>query len=178
MRSWRLLVILVSVVAVTACDDDDDDPIDIDLLTETEFVQRAAASDVFEIETGSLAENQAEAQEVADFGAMLVMDHTMSSQRLMDIARDENINVPMPTAATLPEDKRTILTRLQSKNGTAFDQDFAAVQVQAHREAIELYERAVDELDDDDLRTFAEQTLPTLRQHLERAEDLRDQVGG
>lgn len=169
--SWRLLALCMSVLAFSACDRDDVD-VDANRMTSTEFVQRASASDMFEIQTGNLATNNAEMEEVKTFGAMLVNDHTESSNRLMALANQKNIAM----STTLPEDKRTIRDRLNGLNGAAFDQDFASVQVQAHQEAIDLYERAIEELQDAELRAFAQQGLPTLRMHLEMAENIRDMM--
>lgn len=175
-RSWSFLALLVSVVAVSGCKDNYDD-MDLGRMTATEFVQRAAASDVFEITTGEMAMDMSQTPEVMQFGEMLVDDHTTSSAQLMQIAQANNVNMTMPTAATLPEDKRAIITRLEGKTDVAYDQDFANVQVQAHEEAIALYEEAIDELENAALRTFAQQTLPVLQMHLQHARELREQVG-
>ncbi len=165
---WRMLVLLMPLAAFTACDDDDDDN-DSGRLTSSEFVQRAAASDMFEIETGNQAVQKSTLQEVRDFGQEIVNDHTASSTVLKTLATAKNITVP----TTLPQDKAAIRDRLAGKTGTAFDKDFADVQVQAHQEAVDLYEEASEELEDEELQAFAEQTLPVLRMHLQHAQELK-----
>src|SRR5262245_4832207 len=46
------------------------------------FVDTIAASDMFEIEAGRLAQDMGTSQAVKDFGAMMVKDHTASSDKL------------------------------------------------------------------------------------------------
>ncbi|RAU81818.1 DUF4142 domain-containing protein [Pontibacter arcticus] len=176
LKNWKLAALFFATFAVTSCDDDDDE-IDLGRMSATEFVQRAAASDVFEITTGNMANDKSENPAVKTFGLELVTDHTASSNELMNIAKANNINVPMPTRETLPEDKKTIISRLEGKTGVAFDQDFADVQEDAHEDAVELYEDAVEDLDNGPLKDFAQKTLPVLRKHLEHAKQLETQVG-
>ncbi|NEM97683.1 DUF4142 domain-containing protein [Pontibacter burrus] len=175
MKSWRLLALLVSVVAVTACEEDDDD-VPVARMTTAEFVQQAAASDVFEIEAGKLATANSTTPEVVTFGENLIDDHTETSQTLMTLAHQNSVNVPLPSRQTLPQDKQAILTRLESKAGGDFDLDFVAVQLEAHQQAITLFEKASNELEHQAFRDFAKNTLPTLQAHLEMARKLRTQL--
>ncbi|QCR21720.1 DUF4142 domain-containing protein [Pontibacter sp. SGAir0037] len=168
--SWKLLAMMVFVVTFSACNDDDGDILEPDRLSSAEFVQRAAASDMFEIETGEMAEDMAEREDVRTFGQMIVNDHTESSTILMAMANQKNL--PVPTA--LPQDKMEMRNRLAGMTGTEFDMEFMTQQVAAHQEAVALYEQAEDELQDTELRNFAAATLPVLREHLEHAQMLRD----
>lgn len=161
----------LAVVAVTACNDDDDGT-DLNRMTSAQFVQQAAMNDMFEIETGNMATQKGTMQDVRDFGAMLESDHTTSSTELMTLASQKNITPP--TALTGPmQQRRETLNNLQ---GEEFDLQFAEMQVVSHQEAVNLYETAEDELNDADLRAFAQRTLPVLRMHLQHATDLRDAV--
>src|SRR5690606_23720484 len=84
---WRLLLLFMPLAFLVACDDDDDNGIDAPRLTAQEFVQRAAASDMFEIQTGNMALQMSTMQEVRDFATQIVADHTASSQELMALAQ-------------------------------------------------------------------------------------------
>ncbi|WP_299985575.1 DUF4142 domain-containing protein [uncultured Pontibacter sp.] len=168
---WRLLLLFVPLAFLVSCDDDDDnsDP-NLGRLTAQEFVQRAAVSDMFEIETGNMALQKSTMQEVRDFATEIVADHTASSQELMALAQQKNLQVP----TALPQDKQAIIIRLNGKTGVDFDKDFADVQEEAHEDAVELFEQAVEDLEDAELRAFAQKILPTLRMHLEHARELDD----
>lgn len=167
---WRVLLLFMPLAFLAACDDDDDGGVDLPQLTSQEFVQRAAASDMFEIQTGNMALQKSTMQEVRDFAEEIVADHTASSQELMALAQQKNLQVP----SALPQDKQAIVARLDAKTSTAFDKDFTDVQEDAHEEAVELYEQAVEDLEDADLRAFAQKTLPVLRMHLDHARTVDD----
>ncbi len=165
---WRLLLFLVPFIFFTACDDDDDED-DVVVMTPTEFIQEAAAIDTFEIVTANLALQNSTQLEVRDFAQLLLQKHTTTRSQLRIMARQRAISLPM----TMSQERETIRTRLQSQTGTAFDKDFANVQVQAHEDAIQFYERAKDRLQDQDMKVLADQILLRLRDHLREAQELR-----
>jgi putative membrane protein len=154
-------------VLVTGCNNDDDN--NADKLTTQEFMMRAANSDMFEIQTGHKATLNGNLPAVKAFGQHLVHDHTQTSMQLKALATQKNITLP----DSITEDKRVIRNRLASETGKTFDQDFANVQIMAHDEAITLYTRASTEVTDPEVRTFAAQGLPLLKQHRQEAQQLK-----
>lgn len=158
--------LLFSLLVWTGCRNNDPDP---NLLTNQEFMQRAAASDVFEIQTGQMATQMAQTQEVQQFGQQLVTDHTQSSTMLRNLASQKNIALP----DSMNQDQMVIRNTLRNQSGVAFDRDFVNAQVQAHEEVVNLYEQATREVTDVDVRGFAQQVLPNLQQHLDHARQLK-----
>jgi len=159
---------LLALGAATSCDNDDDD--DEPALTLQSFMQQAAASDIFEIQTGQMAAQKGTMPEVRSYGDTLVRDHTMSTSEMMTLASQKNVTLSM----TLPQDKAAKATLLQNASGTAFDQQFSEMQVQAHEEAIDLYEKADQDISDTQVQAFIDKTLPVLRMHLDEAKKLED----
>jgi len=167
LKGKIFLLMLIALGVATSCkDDDDDEP----MLTLQSFMQQAAASDLFEITTGQMAAQKGTMPETRAFGEMLVRDHTMSSSELMTLASQKTVTLSM----TLPQDKAQKVTTLNNATGTAFDRQFAQMQVQAHQEAIDLYEKADQDITDAQVQAFIDKTLPVLRMHLDHAEDLED----
>lgn len=66
---------------------------------------------------------------------------------------------------------------LESLSGTEFDRAYAAKMVKAHEMAIHKFEMASAQLQDPELKKYADKTLPVLRSHLRMAEDLVTKVG-
>lgn len=67
---------------------------------------------------------------------------------------------------------------LGALSGPAFDKAFAAQMVKDHAETIEKFENATANVNDPQLKQFATQTLPTLREHYRMAQDLQAKVNG
>jgi putative membrane protein len=152
---------------VSACDDDEEED---QKLTIPSFMQQAAASDTFEISTGNIALQKGTLADVKTFGQMIVNDHTMSSKELKALAAQKSVVLPK----TIPEDKRVKIALLNGLSGTAFDQAFATQQVDAHNEAISLFEQANRDIADAQVQAFVDKTLPVLRMHLQHAEALKE----
>jgi len=65
---------------------------------------------------------------------------------------------------------------LRSLSGVEFDRAYLGEMVRDHSRAVRLFTNA-QQLDDPDIKRFASDTLPTLREHLRMADQLVDQIG-
>ena len=137
---WLLVwALLVSSTAFVSCDyDDDDEAMEQDRMRVEAFFNSAAQSDMFEIQTGNMAQMKGSRADVRTFGGQLVTDHTKTSQQIKTMADKRNITLN----TTIPPAKMAIVTRLNGETGLTFDKDFATVQVQSHQETITLFETA------------------------------------
>lgn len=70
------------------------------------------------------------------------------------------------------------MQKLHSLSGTDFDREFVRMAVTDHEKDVKEFEKASQKLDDAELKSFAQKTLPTLREHLQQARGLQAQVGG
>lgn len=168
LKGKILVLMLIAFGFATSCKDDDDD--DKAKLTVQAFMQQAAASDMFEIETGNMASQKGTMARVKTFGQMLVTDHTKSSNEMKMLASQKGVTLP----TAMPQDKMQKVATLQGLTGAAFDKQFSQMQVDAHQEAITLYEMADKDITDAQVQAFIDKTLPVLRMHLPEATSLRD----
>jgi putative membrane protein len=146
-------------------------PITPAAITDAEFVQSVASADMFEIQSSQLAPERAARQQVKDFAATMVRDHTQTTAQLTALL--PQLNLTAPTAA-LSADKQSRLDALRSQNGEAFDDAYLDAQVAAHEEAVSLFERYVAGSSAGPLRDWANTTLPKLREHLTHVQTLED----
>jgi putative membrane protein len=135
-------------------------------LSETEFVRMAASGDMFEIESGKLALSNADDPQIKQFAQKLIDDHTAASKKLMSLTDKK-------PPATLDKKHADMLQKLKAASGKEFTRAFVSMQVQAHKEAIDLFERYSKDGDDAKLKAFATQTLPGLRAHLQEVQKLQ-----
>jgi putative membrane protein len=143
----------------------------VNAMSAADFVQTVANSDAFEIQSSELAAERAARQEVKDFAAMMVRDHTTTSQQLAALAPQLNMTAPTPV---LDAAKRGQIDALRTHSGAAFDDAYLDAQVAAHADAVALFERFVASADPGPLRDWANTTLPKLREHLTHVQGLEN----
>ena len=138
-----------------------------------EFFEKAAAGGMFEVEVGKLAESKAKDGDVKAFGATLVKDHSAGNDELKALAEKKGVKLP----GALPKAQQKELDKLaKAKN---FDKDFVQhAGLQDHRKTIQLFEKTSKGSKDEDIKAFASKTLPTLKEHLQKAEDLSKAMKG
>jgi putative membrane protein len=135
-----------------------------------DFVQKAAMSDMYEVQAGKLAAMKGQSDAVKQFGQHMADAHTKTTDALMTIVKTKNMNVKVPTDLDTKHQK--LIDDLTSASAQDFDKTYAKQQVDGHQEAASLFEKYVSKGDDVDVRQFAQQTLPTIQQHLEAAKKL------
>jgi len=132
--------------------------------TTRDFVQEAAISDMFEIQSSKIASTKLNGAE-KDFADHMIADHTKTSEELSGQARNDNIPVP----PTMDRSHQQMLDKLNRLNGEDFRKQYFSDQVSAHKEAISLFERYGKSGENAKLKDWASTTLPTLQHHLEMA---------
>jgi len=132
------------------------------------FAQTAAMTDMFEIQAGRLAQQKSTEKAYKDFAAMIISDHTKTSEQLKSMAPKLHVQLPQE----LDRAHKAKIEELSSVDGAAFDRRFKAAQLEGHKQAIAEFERYANSGDNADLKSWAEQTLPTLKTHLQHAEAL------
>jgi putative membrane protein len=133
------------------------------------YVEMAAASDLFEIQSGRMASERGQSAAVRQFGSMLVEHHSRTTAQLSAAATASGV---MPTPDLMPMQAQ-MMTELRGSTGAAFDQVFIRQQIQAHEMALALHSNYAARGDTPALRTVAGAAVPVVRQHLEQARTLR-----
>lgn len=133
---------------------------------DTEFLTEAASGGMMEVELGQLAANKAVSADVKNFAKMMVDDHTKANNELKSLAAQKGITLP----AMLMEKHQKMVNDLTTKIGKEFDKEYMNMMVDDHKKDIDAFEKAADKGNDADIKAFAAKTLPTLKRHLQMAE--------
>ena len=139
--------------------------------TTPDFVQEAAISDMFEIQSSELAEQKDVAAPVKTFAQQMITDHTKTSTELKSIVQTNELKASIPT--DLDSSHAKMLDTLRGLNGGDFTKQYVSDQVSGHKDAVSLFQRYAKSGTDTSLKDWAGKTLPTLRHHLEMAENLK-----
>jgi putative membrane protein len=94
-------------------------------------------------------------------------------QRRTPTGRPETAKTPL----AVPESELEAARKLERLSGSQFDRAYIAEMVSDHRKTVTKFERASQSLDDAELKQFATDTLPKIREHTSHAEQLSQTLG-
>lgn len=135
-----------------------------------EFVETASAKGIAEVDTARVALEDGSSY-IHGFANTMIQDHTEANRKLEEIARRNNLEVA--DNATLMDRARAMM--LSVRDGESFDEAYIENQISAHEDSIEMFERAARS-GNGDIQAYAQETLPRLREHLQMAQQLRQQM--
>jgi putative membrane protein len=135
-----------------------------------EFLRNAAESGLAELQAAQLALQAAPSPDVRQFAQQLVEEHTASNARLAAIAARKGGE--LPATPGLVEQGR--IRQLQLSTGPEFEQQYVeSLGVRAHQGTVALFQQHAERGQDPELRRFAQEQLPKLRQDLQLAQQLQ-----
>jgi putative membrane protein len=137
-----------------------------DVSADAEFAKKAAMGGKKEVSSAKFAAGKATNAAVKQFANKLVTDHTKANQELLALMKTKRITAPAEPAKGDNESWR-------SQSGAAFDRAFIDHAIADHQNDIALFEEESKNGTDADLKAWATQKLPTLREHLKTAQDLK-----
>ncbi len=132
------------------------------------FVNAAAASDAFEVQSGQLAATKARSARVKTFANSMVTAHGQTTQQLMTIAQSKNVTPD----ATLTPASQQMMAQLNSASPRSFDHGYVRDQIASHEAAEKVFQDEISNGQDADLKQFATSTLPEIQQHEKEARAL------
>jgi putative membrane protein len=134
-----------------------------------ELMEDISHANLAEIDTGKLALEKSQNEQVRKFAQMMIDDHTKSQAELNTIAQSKGIKLPTETDIA----HKTLATALGLLSGTTFDKQYIArVGVGDHERAEKLLEKTISETSDQELKAYAEKTIKAVQHHLSVARSM------
>jgi putative membrane protein len=137
----------------------------------TDFVPKAAASDMFEIAAGKLALQRSSDPEIKKFAKEMIDAHTKSTAGLKAALTTSGSTVALPT--DLPDDLKGKLDDLTKADAKDFDKTYVDGQIDAHHATLNLMQRYAQDGDVPAIKAFAAKLAPAVQEHLNMAEGLK-----
>jgi putative membrane protein len=135
-----------------------------------DFVTKVTISDMMEIQSSELALARQPDADTKPFAEQMVRDHQQTSKELKALVDSGKVKASLPSALDAEHQKK--LEGLNAKSGKDFDRAYDQMQLQAHLEAVALFEGYAASGDNPDLKSWAAMTLPHLKKHLAMAKKL------
>lgn len=139
-----------------------------------DFGTQVAISDMFEIRSSELALERGNAP-TKQFAQQMIDAHTKTTAELKDLITSAKLQVTPP--ATMDSAHQEMVDDLAKLQGDEFTEAYLDDQVEAHENAISLFERYAEGGDNAALKAWATKTLPALRHHLDMAKKLEGERG-
>lgn len=137
-----------------------------------DFVRKAAVASKFEIESSQLALEKSHNKQIKDFAQMMIDDHTKADRDLKAAVRSSDVDeAAIPDS--LDEKHQAMLDKLNNAKGKDFDRQYIKAQAEGHKEAVTLFDKYAKKGDDDSLKKFASNALPTLKDHKDQVKQLK-----
>lgn len=137
-------------------------------MTDQQFVNFAAQTDMMEANLGQLAGSNASSSSVKQYAQGLVTDHTNDYGQLGSVAGKASLTEPKGLDAS----HQRMIAPFQKLKGAAFDRRYLQEMITGHTQALAVYKKEAARAKNADLKAYASQTLPTLEKHLDGAKDL------
>ena len=119
-----------------------------------------------EVQLGKIAQTKSTDAKVKDFGKRMEQDHSKANDQLMKLATDKGLQL----SKDLDKKHQGKVDKISKRSGADFDKDYMNAMVADHKDDVKKFERQSEKAKDTDLKKFASDTLPTLKEHLQLAE--------
>ena len=138
------------------------------------FAADAARGGMEEVELGQLAQQKGVNQSVRDFGQRMVTDHNQANNELKQLLASKGATLP----TELSHHERSTINDLQNASGADFDKTYARDMVKDHKRDVKDFQKAAKDVNDPELKAWAQKTSPTLEEHSRMAQDMENTVKG
>ena len=139
-----------------------------------QFVQKASASGLAEVTLGKIAQERAGSPEVKKFAQQMINDHGKANKELMELAAKKSLKPSQDMVA----EHQALMVKLQKLSGAEFDREYLIAQIKDHKDAVTLFDNFTKSGQDDDLKKWAGEKLPNLKEHLKMAEEIHGKLEG
>lgn len=140
---------------------------------DAEFVAETVASNYAEIALATLAKEKSDNTQIKDVAQALETEHNKILGELQAFASAKVISIP--TEAKDGEQK-TIQNLREEKDVKDFNKKWSKELVDKHEKSIKAFEDRLEKTQDADLKIWIEQTLPHLREHLDKVKALESSL--
>jgi putative membrane protein len=145
---------------------------DTKLEDDSEFAVNVADAGMLEVQLGQLAQGNGTSSAVKKFGQEMITAHKKAGEELKALALQKSISLP----ATLSDKSQKKYDNLAQKTGKDFDDAYSDAMVSGHKDVVDAFKKEIDKGKDEELKSWATSTLPTVEHHLEMAKEVETAV--
>ena len=137
------------------------------------FVRQAQITSQFEQQAAELGTQRAQNPQLKQFAQQIVQQHSQDQQQLQSLAQKENLT----QSQALPKHLAQRITNLEEQSGSSFDQALAKDLLKENAFSLKRTQRAVQSVQDRQVKQFARNLEQQQQQHLQQAAQVARAVG-
>jgi putative membrane protein len=153
----KTLLFLASTLVVAA-------PATAQVMTPTEYVTTAGASDLYERTSSQIVLESTKDPKVRSFAQMMIAHHAKSTADVKAAAAKSRVKAPPPQLNPLQTE---LVAQLRAEAGPARDMAYVAQQKASHNQALNVQQAYAAEGSAPALKTAAGAIVPVVQQHIE-----------
>jgi putative membrane protein len=138
-----------------------------------EFLKEAAQANQTEIAMANVAEGKTQNPKVKELAHMMLTDHQQNYAQVQSLAQAHGVTLDSGLGLLNQHE----VNRLQKAPDSEFDKEYTKVMLKDHVKCIKRFHLAVSEIEEQDVKQYAENTLPALRHHLQKSEEAARSAG-
>jgi putative membrane protein len=139
------------------------------------FLENAAEANDCLVGASQLVVQRSPNTQTKSFARSLINEHKQMAQRIKQLAAEKKVGI----SALISEDNRAALESLKSAKGEDIDRVYLTkFGIDTQSKEVELFQNAAKDASNPEIKTFAEQQLPTLRKQLDNARKLATSGSG
>lgn len=131
------------------------------------FLRKAAVGGIMEVEAAKISQKSASSQQVKDFAAKMLEDHTRANNELKAFSVKKKVITP----DALPAEDQIHLDEMKKLKGAEFDKHYMEMMVTDHEKTVALFKEGVANKDLG-LKEWATKTLAVIEKHDEMAKTI------
>lgn len=132
------------------------------------FVRKAEEGSMAEVQLGKLAQEKSNSEDVKQFGAKMVEDHTQLSNQIKPIAQQMGVSSPTELSK---KDQKTV-SKLENLSGAEFDNAYIKDMMKDHKKDLSDFRDAAQRTRNTQLKDAARQGAQVIDQHLQMIEQI------
>jgi putative membrane protein len=137
---------------------------------DAEFLKKAAAHGMAEVQLAQLAQRKAMREEVKEFADRMVADHGKANDEVKSLASANGVDLP-----AAPDRKHEkLLEKLDKLAGGDFDREYMEHMVRDHRADLKAFHHEAKTKQPNAVTEFAARTEPVIFEHLRMAQKTYD----
>lgn len=144
-----------------------------DLKEDHEFIRHAITASFMEIRLGQIVQNKATNESVKRLGQQMVTDHTRMQDQWLRLASRNGMELK-PGMGELHRQK---VDRVQKASGKEFDRIYLSTIIEHHEALVPYFQKESRSAQSAPVRRFADDDVSILRQDLNLAKRLGNQIG-